>query len=318
MVADVRAVLDAVTLELTVDGVVELVQQHAVVVLRQQLVPLRAEDDLDHVPAVAAEHGLELLDDLAVAANRTIESLQVAVDDEDEVVELLAAGQGECAECLRLVALAVAEERPDPALTGVVELAVLQVPVEPSLVQGAEWPEAHADRRVLPELRHQPRVRVARQAAAAAADLTAEVVEVVLGQAALHERPGVDTGRCVTLEVDVVSGIAVVLALEEVVETDLVEAGGAGERRQVTADAIGVLVGPDDHRRRVPTHERTDAPLDVLVAGKPRLLFAWDGVDIRRADRRRKADLCGPGAIEQFGQQEAGSGLAVHVDHRVE
>ena len=122
VVADVRAVLDAVALELAVDGGVQLVEQHAVLVLGQQLVPLRPEDDLDDVPAGAAEHGLELLDDLAVAAHRAVEALQVAVDDEDEVVELLAAGQRERAERLGLVALAVAEERPHAALAGVVEL----------------------------------------------------------------------------------------------------------------------------------------------------------------------------------------------------
>jgi len=37
---------------------------------------------------------LELLDDLAVAAHGTIEALQVAVDDEDQVVEFLAATPG--------------------------------------------------------------------------------------------------------------------------------------------------------------------------------------------------------------------------------
>ena len=45
---------------------------------------------LDDVPAGAAEDRLELLDDLAVAAHRAVEPLQVAVDDEDQVVELLA------------------------------------------------------------------------------------------------------------------------------------------------------------------------------------------------------------------------------------
>ena len=79
-----------VALELAVDGGVHLVEQHAVLVLGEQLVPLRAPDDLDHVPAGAAEDGLELLDDLAVAAHRAVEALQVAVDDEDQVVELLA------------------------------------------------------------------------------------------------------------------------------------------------------------------------------------------------------------------------------------
>ena len=68
---------------------------------------------LMHVPAGAAEGGFQLLDDLAVAAHRAVEALQVAVDDEDQVVEPLARGQRDGAERLRLVGLAVAEEAPD-------------------------------------------------------------------------------------------------------------------------------------------------------------------------------------------------------------
>ena len=130
-------------------------------------------------------------------------------------------------------------------------LAVLQVAVEPGVVQRGERAEAHRHRGELPELGHQPRVRVAGQAAPAAADLAAEVVEVVLGEPALEERPGVHAGRGVALEVDVVAGVAVVLAAEEVVEPDLVQAGRAGERGQVAADAVGVLVGlaPPSPRR---------------------------------------------------------------------
>ena len=66
----------------------------------QQLVPARAPQDLDDVPAGAAEIAFQLLDDLAVAAHRAVEALQVAVDDEDQVVELLAAGQRDGAEAL--------------------------------------------------------------------------------------------------------------------------------------------------------------------------------------------------------------------------
>src|SRR6266540_1158029 len=61
-------------------------------VLGEQRVPVAAPDHLDDVPAGAAEGALQLLDDLAVAAHRPVEPLQVAVHDEDEVVELLAAG----------------------------------------------------------------------------------------------------------------------------------------------------------------------------------------------------------------------------------
>ena len=56
-------------------------------------IPVRAPQHLDDVPARAGEQRLQLLDDLAVAAHRTVEPLQVAVDDEGEVVELLARGE---------------------------------------------------------------------------------------------------------------------------------------------------------------------------------------------------------------------------------
>src|SRR5439155_531185 len=72
VLADVCAALDRVLLELTVDGAVHLVDEHAVDVAREELVPPATPDDLDDVPARAAEDRLELLDDLAVAAHRAV------------------------------------------------------------------------------------------------------------------------------------------------------------------------------------------------------------------------------------------------------
>ena len=102
VLADVLARLDGVLLILAVDDLAHALDEQAVVILLEQAVPLAAPDHLDDVPAGAAEDGLELLDDLAVAANRTIEPLQVAVDDEDQVVELLARGQRDRAERSRV------------------------------------------------------------------------------------------------------------------------------------------------------------------------------------------------------------------------
>ena len=165
----VGAGLDRVGLELAVRGGVHLVDQDAVGVLGQQRVPVTAPDHLDHVPAGPAEDRLQLLDDLAVAADRPVEALQVAVDHEGEVVELLPGGEADRAAHLGLVRLAVAEERPDVGPAGVLELPGQQVAVEPGLVDGVDRAEAHGDRRELPEVGHQPRVRVGRQAAAGVA-----------------------------------------------------------------------------------------------------------------------------------------------------
>ena len=69
------------------------------------------------------------------------------------------------------------------------------------------------------------RVRVAGQAATE--DLAPEPVELVLVEAPLEEHAGVHTGRGVALHVDLVTKAAVALAVEEMVEPDVVEHGAA-------------------------------------------------------------------------------------------
>ena len=85
----IAAIVGAEGLVVAVGGLVHQVHQGAVVIYLDQRVPPSAPDDLDDVPAGTAEGRLQLLDDLAVAADRTVEPLQVAVDHEGEVVELI-------------------------------------------------------------------------------------------------------------------------------------------------------------------------------------------------------------------------------------
>ena len=59
----------------------------------------------------------QFLDDLAVAAHRAVEPLQVAVDDEDQIVEPFPrAAMRDRAQALRLVRLAIAEKGPHLAV----------------------------------------------------------------------------------------------------------------------------------------------------------------------------------------------------------
>src|SRR5262249_19681118 len=142
--------------------------------------------------------------------------LQVAVDDERQVVQLFAGGHADRPERLRLVGLTVAEERPYVRAAGVLDLPVEQVPVEPGLVDRVDRAEAHRYGRELPEVRHEPRVRIAGKTAAGMRELLAETVELGFGEPALEERAGVDAGGGVALEEDLVAGLAVILAAEEV------------------------------------------------------------------------------------------------------
>ena len=317
LLADVLAAGDRELLELAIDRRVHLFDQEPVDVAREQLVPLSAPDDLDHVPARTAEDSLELLDDLAVAADRAVEPLQVAVDDERQVVEALVGRDMQGAQGLGLVGLAVADERPDATARRIEEAAVLEVAVEPRLVDRVDRAEAHRHGRELPEVGHEPRVRIARQAVLRRG-LAAEVVELLLGEAALEEGPGVDARSGVALVEDLVTRTALVATLEEPVEPDLVERGGTGVCGEVAADARVLVVGAEDHRDGVPADEPADPPLERLVARELGLLLRRDRVDVPGVGEGRKPDLELARSLEQLEQQEPGPRLALLIDDVVE
>jgi hypothetical protein len=156
----VSAVACLVDLVLPIDGLLHQAPQFARVVFGQQRIPARAPDDLDDVPPGTTEGRLEFLDDLAVAPDGSVQALQVAVDDEYEVVEAFSNRHRDGAHGLRFVHLAVAEERPYLAVARLHQAAVFHVAHETRLVDGHHRAEAHGHGRELPEIRHQPRVRI--------------------------------------------------------------------------------------------------------------------------------------------------------------
>ncbi|MNO79606.1 hypothetical protein D3C76_707800 [compost metagenome] len=304
----VGTVLRLVVLVFAVDDFVHALLQQAGVVLGEQRVPEAAPDDLVDVPLGAAEHAFQFLDDLAVAAYRAVQALQVAVDHEDQVVQLLAAGQGNGAEGFRLVALAVAHEAPDLLLAGGDEAAAFQVLHEARLVDRLDRAEAHGHGGELPEVRHQPGVRVGGQAVAI--DFLAEVQHLFFSDAAFEEGAGIDAGGGVALEEHQVAAVFVGRGLEEVVEADVVEGRRGSEGGDVTAKVRVLLVGAHHHGQCVPAHQRADAPLHEQVARHASLVGHRNGVAVGRGDR---IGQLGPGAGRQFAharQQVVGALLA--------
>jgi hypothetical protein len=233
MLADVGAVLRLEILVLAVDAFLHQARQHAGGVALDQRVPARAPQHLDDVPAGPPEIGLEFLDDLAVAAHRAVEALQVAVDDEDEVVEFFTRGQRDGAEALGLVHLAVAHEGPDLAAVRLREVAVVQVAQEARLIDCHQGAEPHGDRGELPEVRHQPGMRIGGQALAV--DLLAVAEELLLREAPFEEGAGVDAGRGMALHVDEVAAVLGVVPAPEMHEAGVVESGRRLEARDVAA-----------------------------------------------------------------------------------
>ena len=115
VLADVAARADDVFLILAVDDLAHALDEQAGFVARQQRIPVVAPDDLDDVPAGAAEGPFQFLDDLAVAAHRAVQPLQIAIDDEDQIVQLLARGQRDRAQAFRARRIRRRPERPTRA-----------------------------------------------------------------------------------------------------------------------------------------------------------------------------------------------------------
>jgi hypothetical protein len=317
MFAQVRAVLDDVALVFAVDDLPHALDEEPLGVARDQVVPLGAPQDFDHVPAGAPEHRLELLDDLPVAAHRPVEPLQVAVDDEDQIVELLARGERERPECFGLVGLAVAQEGPDFLVGRRLEPAILEVAGKARLVDGHERAEPHRHGGELPVVGHQPRVRIGRESGLGA-QLVTEIAEVRLVEPPLEKAARIDTGRGVSLVVDDVGLAPAVPAAEEVVEAYFVEGRRRRKRRDVAADPVRLAIAAHDHGQRVPPDEALDAALDLAVAGKRHLLGDRDRVDVGRAGGKRHLDARLPCPRGQRVEQADDPGFVSLTEHVVE
>ncbi len=303
VLADVGGAAGLVRLDLRVRYLAQPAYQRARGVELEQLVPGGAPQRLDDVPAGAAELGLQFLHDLEVGTDRAVQALQVAVDDEGEVVQLLARGQREGRRRLRFVHLAVAEEGPDVGGGDVLDAAVGEVAVEARLVDGGERAEAHRHRRELPQPGQTARVRVRRQTVAAG--LLAEVVQVLLAEPAVEEGAGVDAGGGVALDVELVPGAVALLALEEVVEAGLVQPGRGGEGGDVATDAV--LRATGHHRGRVPAVPGGDPGLHLRVTGQGRLRGGGDGVDVVGLEELRQRDAARLGALQRAAHQVRGA-----------
>ena len=203
--ADIGAVFRFVVLVFTVDALFHALSENAGDVGGQQLIPARAPQHLDDVPAGAAEIGFQFLHDLAVAAHRSVETLQIAIDHKHQIVEMLATAQRYRAERLRLVHLAVAHESPDLARLGIRKTTAIEVFEKPRLVDRHQRAKPHRHGGELPEIRQQPRVRIGRQTLAV--DFLTEIEKLLLAEPALEKGAGIDAGRAMALVINQVAAM---------------------------------------------------------------------------------------------------------------
>ncbi len=88
MLSGIAAGLHGVFLIIAVDGLFHALEQKPFIVLGEQRVPVRAPDYFNDVPTGAAKQRFEFLNYFAIAAHRSVEALEIAVNHPDQIVEI--------------------------------------------------------------------------------------------------------------------------------------------------------------------------------------------------------------------------------------
>ena len=313
MFAHIRAIFGFVGLVIAIDDFFHAFQQQTGLVFRQQPIPLAAPHHLDDVPACATEHTFQFLNDLAVAAHWAIQTLQVAVNDEDQIVQAFATGHRDRAQGFRLIRLAIAQVRPYLAAIGLRQIAVLQIAHEARLVNRHQRAETHRYRGELPEIRHQPRVRIRRQPVAI--DFLAEFIQLLFADAAFHEGARIHAGRRVALEVHQVAAVRIRLAVEEVVEAHVIQGGSRSEAGDVAAQLGRFLIRVQHDGHRVPAHQCTDTMFHIEIAGRALFFIQRNRVDIGCGGADGQIVTRQAGMIDELVDQEVGAVAAFFVQY---
>mmetsp|Transcript_10161 Transcript_10161/g.24203 ORF Transcript_10161/g.24203 Transcript_10161/m.24203 type:complete len:425 (+) Transcript_10161:1845-3119(+) len=306
LLADQRAViLGRQPLGIPIPHGLEDLDELPVVVLIDELGHGAPPHQLDHIVPRPAEQALELLDHLGVASHGAVQALVVAVHDEAQVVQPLPATDCDGAYSLGLIHLSVPNKTPHAAVGSVLQPAHVQVPEVTGLVGGHQRPQPHGHGGVLPEIGHQPRVRVTGETLPSL-DLLAEVEDTVDGQPPLQEGTGVGARRRVALHVQRVPHPVAFLPAEEVVLEHLNKVSNPRERSNVAPHPGRPLVGVAHHHRRIPPDDVADLLLHHHVTGVGLLLAAGDGV-VERGDRGlADGHVQSSGLVKQHVQQKSG------------
>src|SRR5437762_13110434 len=138
-------------------------EQQSIHIFCEQLIPLSTPDDFDHVPAGASKFSFEFLYDLAIAAHRAVEPLQIAVYNKDQIIEPFAICYRERAESFGFIRLAVSEKCPYSRVRCIFDTSRMEVTIEASLIDSCDRSQAHRYSRKLPKIGHQPRMRIRRE-----------------------------------------------------------------------------------------------------------------------------------------------------------
>ena len=278
MIAHISAVFRFIGLIIAVEAFIHTRFELVVGIARQECIPAATPNHFEHIPTGTAEVAFQFLNNLAVAAHRAVEALQVAVDYKNQVVQAFAGSQRNRALAFRLVHLAITAEHPHFAAFGFGEAARFQIFQETGLINRHQRTQAHRHGGELPKIGHQVRVRIRREAFAL--DFLAEIIQLIFAQAAFHESAGINTGRGVALDKHQIALGIIVFGVPKMVEAHVIQGGGRLERSDVAAQLQIFFAGAQHHSGGIPADNGADAVFQFLIARRFLLFAHRNGVQI--------------------------------------
>ena len=107
-----------------------------------------------------------------------------------------------------------------------------------------------------------------------------------------------------SLEINEVAAVRIGLAVEEMVETHVVQSGCGSKTGDMPAKLGRIAIGIQHQRHRVPARQTADTVFQVLVSGGACFLADRDRVAIRRVRAERHARAGIARLVEQLPEQK--------------
>ncbi len=123
---------------------------------------------------------------------------------------------------------------------------------EAGLIDTHDRAETHGHRRKLPEVGHQPRMRIRREAVTV--DLLPKLAHLLFGDAALQKSACIDTRGGMSLNKYQVASVVFTGRTPKMIETHIIQGRRRGEAGDVAAELRADAVGTYHHRHGIPAY----------------------------------------------------------------
>ena len=143
MFARIGTTFSLAVLQFAIDHFIHDFLHQAFAITSKQWVPMATPKDFDDIPSSTAENSFQLLDDFGVTTNRSIETLQITVDHENQVIKTFAPSEADRTQGFRFVHLSIAEECPNFAIWLIREASIHQILHDMGLVDRLNRSETH-------------------------------------------------------------------------------------------------------------------------------------------------------------------------------